>query len=313
MSKRTHFLAERGVVKKDQAAADWLESRGFRVDARNPLRVFADTLRSPGFEIARIRHTPARIAYGPLAPRAEGSRTIIQLEGETVCTSSSLHAPVFLAPGSSMLTPISSDIELNAAVPVARLEIRTDRRLPQVVSEAAAGVVTERTGYRPPLVALVNAAFSIDIDPKDTGFGDVRAAVEHLVSALFREHQPHWAPQNRQQRLHQDALALIRREARDPQLTVVGVAKRLGVSERTLRRTFAQHATSVRAEIARERADSAHAAIARGSARSFEGLHSIALSSGYTSIRSMRESLRRRGGATDLGALDPDAFHGFAE
>lgn len=308
VSNRTHFEAERGVVKKDRAAAEWLTSRGLDVEARNPLRVFADTLRSPGFEITRIRHTPARISYRSHRTAPEGSRVIIQLQGETVFMSSSVRDPVLLVPGTSMLMSLSSDIDVDASVPVARLEIRTDRRLLHVAPETARLRVSKEASYRAPLVALANAAFAHDIDPRDAGFGDFRVAVEHLVSAAFRERQPHMAPQNRQQLLYQDSLALIRREARDPQLTVVAVAKRIGVSERTLRRIFANHGTSVRAEIAHERVSSAHAAVTGGEAGSLEGLHSIAVSSGYTSLRGMRESLRRHEVASALGATGSRAM-----
>jgi AraC-like DNA-binding protein len=216
---------------------------------------------------------------------------IIQLDGETTLTSGTQAEPIRLKPGTCTLVALSDHFELSSAAPAARMEISSDRMRAAPTFSCSVRVVSE-SGYRAALVATVNAALSSDVSPGDAAFADLRIAIEHLLAASFQEPTPPVRP-SRQETLFSDALAMIRREARDPRLSVGVLARRLNVSERTLRRALSQHGTSVRTEIARERARSAHDLIARATPRSADDLRSIASSTGYTSVRWMRESLRR--------------------
>ncbi|SDY78167.1 helix-turn-helix domain-containing protein [Herbiconiux ginsengi] len=298
---------ERGVAKRDGAAAQWFEGRGQWIAPQQSVQVFADTLSASGFEVARVWHTTAHLTHR--ADRhASGFVAIIQLDGETMLTTGAQAEPIRLEPGTCTLVALSDHFELRSRAPAARMEISSDRMQASPALSRSIRVVDE-SGYRAALIATVNAALSSAVSPQDAAFADFRIAIEHLLAASFQEPPPPVRP-SRQETLVNEALGMIRREARDPRLSVGVLARRLNVSERTLRRALSQRGTSVRAEIARERARSARDLLARAAPQSSEDLRSIASSTGYTSVRWMRESLRRHAttgtepghGSTNVGA-----------
>ncbi|PPH49488.1 hypothetical protein C5C49_16590 [Rathayibacter sp. AY1E2] len=249
-------IVDRGVSRRDTAAAAWLAQSGVDVRANGAFRIVADTLCSDGVDVLRIWHSPARLhrtsAIGP------GVRLIIPLEGAIVIQPDDPAAlEVRVAPGDIAFLHCDSPFTIVTDTPSARTEIALDRPLLGLVDSADRGaVVTEAdAASRGILLSTVNATFGSTLDADSPAFPLVRAAVEQLAGAVLATSLPRESSED----VYTRALALIAAMSTDPRLSVQEICERLGVPKRTLQRTFARNGTTVFDEIRRARLTTARA------------------------------------------------------
>ncbi|WP_156465870.1 MULTISPECIES: hypothetical protein [unclassified Rathayibacter] len=280
---------ERGVSRRDTAAAAWLAGVGLETRPSGAFRVVADAFRGDDFEVIRLWHTPGRLRR-PARPGA-GLRLLIPLEGALVVQPDEpSDDEVTLGPGEVAFLRCSEGATVVTDGPSARLEIMLGRPLLGFTGSQATGALVTRAdpASRSVLLSTVNAFFGASLDSDSAAFPLVRSAVEQLANAVLTTSLPHESSET----VFTRALALIAGMSADPRLSVHEICLRLGVPKRTLQRVFATNGTTVFNEIRRARLTTARALLGSTDVPPAPG-HAL---SGY--VRSQR--LQR-----DLRHLDP--------
>ncbi|PPF26803.1 hypothetical protein C5C18_01870 [Rathayibacter tritici] len=249
-------IVDRGVSRRDAAAAAWLAGSGVDVRAVGSFRIVADTVCSDGVEVLRIWHSPGRLHR--TARVGAGIRLIIPLEGVLVIQPDDPAAlEVQLGPGDIAFLRCDTSFTIVTDTPSARTEIALDRPLLGLVDSADGGaVVTEAdAASRGILLSTVNSTFASALDADSPAFPLVRAAIEQLAGAILATSLPRESSED----VYTRALALIAAMSTDSRLSVQEICERLGVPKRTLQRTFARNGTTVFDEIRRARLTTARA------------------------------------------------------
>ena len=279
---------DRGVTRRDLAAAAWLEDAGLDVRASGPLRVVADTLGSEGVDVLRIWHTAGRF-HRPAGP-SSGVRLIVPLEGVLVVQPDDPSAlEVRLGPGDVAFLATASAFTLATDSPTARIEIALERPLLGLADpdDRGALVTAADPSGRGILLSVVNATFTSALDSDSAAFPLVRAAIEQLAGAVLATSMPREASED----VYTRALALITAMSADPRLSVQEVCDRLGVPKRTLQRAFAKNSTTVFDEIRSARLATARTLLAGSESPPAPG-HAL---SDYVRSQRLRRDLLRHG------------------
>ncbi|WP_228493464.1 MULTISPECIES: helix-turn-helix domain-containing protein [unclassified Rathayibacter] len=248
-------IVDRGVSRRDAAAATWLATSGLDARPAGAFRIVADTLSSDGVDVLRIWHTPARLHRDA---RCGGIRLLIPLEGTlTVQPDDPSAVEVQVSPGEIAFLRGDSAFTLVTDTPSARTEIALERPLLGLLEADDGGAVVTGAdaASRGILLSTVNATFSSPLDADSAAFPLVRAAVEQLAGAVLATSLPRDTAED----VYTRALALIAAMSADSRLSVQEICERLGVPKRTLQRTFAKNGTTVFDEIRRARLTTARA------------------------------------------------------
>jgi AraC-like DNA-binding protein len=289
---------QRGVALQDSPAYDWFAQRGTVVKGPFPFRVFADTARGGGLEIARIWHTPTSLTRAVSVGTSDGLTVLIQVEGDAHITLPDGQSPMPV--GSMALIPDGVAYELSSDGPVARVEIRL-RRTAGLIPSGDARLRSE-SPYIRVLLATINAALSASpVDPTGPGFAHMEVATGHLIAAITSSptSTTAWStdpdmPANLRRSeaaLFARAKAVIERDSTDADFRVTGLAAELQVSPAYLRRVFARAGTSPLREIREARVRTALTLLAESAGADVERVARLA---GFPSARRMRETIAER-------------------
>lgn len=182
-----------------------------------------------------------------------------------------------------MLVAFARCFELLSGVPPLALHVRHPLR---AGVQAHAALIGIEVRARQPEDQLLLPAAALDAVPR----GADRALWSFLCGLAERETQPYRGP-GAAERVRAQVSAIIEAgEAPDAE----GVAAKLGMSERTLRRRLADEGTSLRALIGEARVERAALMLARGDARVGE----VALDVGYADASGLGRAFRRRRGVS---------------
>ncbi|WP_183094443.1 AraC family transcriptional regulator [Nocardioides stalactiti] len=182
---------------------------------------------------------------------------------------------------------------VHGPVPGARIELPGPRRLSPGTTEALFGGIRVVFGARRAVVAFDHSAMAM---PMARSSADVDVLVEGAPLTLLRdpEPDPQMAPRVRQLMLG------------DPPggswLSAQAVARRLCISEQTLRRRLQVEGTSFRSIVEEVRREAAMASLARGE----ESIAALALRLGYSEASAFTRAFHRWTGATP-GAFRQEA------
>ncbi|QHC68202.1 hypothetical protein GSU68_17580 [Rathayibacter sp. VKM Ac-2759] len=241
---------ERGVSRRDAAAAAWLAGAGMDTRPAGAFRVVADAFRGDDFEVIRLWHSAARLRRG--GRPGQGVRVMIPLEGALVVQPDDpADDEVTLGPGAVAFLRCSEGATVVTDGPTARLEVMLGRPLLGVIGSQETGtlVTPADPASRAILLSTVNAFFGASLDADSAAFPLVRSAVEQLANAVLATSLPRESSET----VFTRALAMIAGMSADPRLSVHEICLRLGVPKRTLQRVFATNGTTVFNEIRRAR------------------------------------------------------------
>ncbi|WKK72681.1 hypothetical protein Q0F99_07050 [Rathayibacter oskolensis] len=117
---------ERGVSRRDAAAAAWLAGAGMDTRPAGAFRVVADAFRGDDFEVIRLWHSAARLRRG--GRPGQGVRVMIPLEGALVVQPDDpADDEVTLGPGAVAFLRCSEGATVVTDGPTARLEVMLGR------------------------------------------------------------------------------------------------------------------------------------------------------------------------------------------
>lgn len=242
----------RGVARSGADAERWFASHGLTASARG-LQLFTDEIVTGGFRVARLWHSASDLRT--LDARRE-FLVIVQLEGTVHMRFRDTGAAVHeVAPGDVVIVPVGSRYWMNSAGPVARIEIETvASALPKTVIETFDREVVlpnPSPGTRGILSAAIHTALNSDIEPTDPSFSSFAQAIGHLIAGVVAEDIRARTSGRvlRTEHLYREALKLIALRASDNSFAVASLVKELQLSERYLRRVFADNGTTAQKEI----------------------------------------------------------------
>jgi AraC-like DNA-binding protein len=284
------------VARQNADAVAWFAEHGYQVTARD-LQLFADEITAPEFRIARTWHTSGHLES--LRPRGT-ALLLIQIEGTTrIRFTRTNGADVALVAGDLAYLPAGDTLTLSSDAPTARIEVETTGIAlpPLVASSLSEGAVFHGPppSARAVLVEVVNTVLNSTMHPNDHGFPAFRLALRHHVASLLLDATPTAADPARSDReavLYQLARDAISRRAFDPAFSVTALALELRISAPYLRRIFASHGSTARAEIRSARAAMARSHLQSDSARYPITVTDAARLSGFRDVATMRAALR---------------------
>ncbi|MWV48100.1 hypothetical protein GRS96_02275 [Rathayibacter sp. VKM Ac-2803] len=286
--------AHRGVVLQGAAAHSWFDGAGFAVE-HGQYHLVTDVLSTPESRLARVWHTGGRMT----STDRPTALVLLQLEGTSAVTVDGTKR--MLGPGAIAYAAPGTALTLRSDDPVARVELESSGlALPPRTREAIERrVVLDGTGgaFASVLIATVNTALNSAMQPDDAGFAAFLLGLGHLTAATLTDASgSHDGPKTlRRQDIYEQALAVIAREAPDPDFTVAGLAQALNVSQQYVRVVFAVHGATARDAIRDARADLARSYLrVNGSHPVFTAAEAAHLS-GFRSVGTMRAALRTEG------------------
>ncbi|MBF4459513.1 AraC family transcriptional regulator [Pseudoclavibacter sp. VKM Ac-2867] len=282
----------------------WLAERGWKVvtHGQQPLRVTADFAWTPTFVIGRIWHTPAVMEIVPNTEFEQVTVASFVLDGSMD----------LLAEGLARSAPAGANF---TSAGNAALQLRTKRPsfrlLIGVPSDLFDGVPKRHLlhghsyradgSYRRTLVASVTAALGGHVRRNTTPYRYWSVGIEQLLLAatisnidsdpdLARSTADEAAPTNRVENI----LGVIDAKAHDPAFSVQQLAEKVNLSRsqvhrllESTNRTPAMHLRDARLRLAEAQL---------GEGASAEELRRVALASGFSSPRALREAIRAREG-----------------
>ncbi|SMH48688.1 hypothetical protein SAMN06295885_3100 [Rathayibacter oskolensis] len=244
----------RNIAREGSSAHEWFRDVGFDVE-RGQVRVVADAMTAPRFRIARVWHSAGRmVSRGELVQPL----LLLQLEGESSLEIDT--TPHLLRVGWIAYVPAGARLAVTSDSSVARMEIEASPvALPPGVLDALERrpvLDASRAPLGSVLIAAVNSALNVGVEPHDVGFPAMRMALGNLVAGALAAvvGRPAQERTPRQRDIYDSALDVIAREAADPSFSVARLADEMNVSQPYLRTVFAAHQTTARAQLRAHRA-----------------------------------------------------------
>lgn len=286
-------------------AEAWLAERGWKVVSldRQQLRLAADFAWTPTFVIGRIWHSPVTLEVIPSREFEHVTVASFMLEGtmDLLADGRARAAPA----GSNFYSAGNTGLQL-------RTKRASSRLLVGVPSSLFDGVPDTQLihghsyradpSYRHTLVASVTAALRGHVRRNTTPYRYWSVGIEQLLLAatisnvdtdpdLARADDDAQPPSNRAEVI----LALIDEHAHDPAFTVQHLAELVGLSRSQVHRLLESTDRTPAAHLRDARLRLAEAMLG-DSVASTDDLRRVALASGFSSMRALREALRSREG-----------------
>lgn len=285
-------------------AETWLADRGWKVvtHGHQPLRVTADFAWTPTFVIGRIWHTPAVMEIVPNSEFEQVTVASFVLDGTTD----------LLAGGKTRAAPAGANFYSAGNTP---LQLRTKRPSSRLLIGAPSGLFdgvpdrqllhghSYRAGpsYQRTLVASVAAALGGHVRRNTTPYRYWSVGIEQLLLAatfsnvdsdpdLARSEEGEGGSTNRVEEI----LAVIDAHAHDPVFSVQELAEMVKLSRSHVHRLLESTDRSPAMHLRDARLRLAEAQLEDGA--STDDLRRVALASGFSSPRALREAIRAREG-----------------
>ena len=290
-----HWVGQVGhVYAEGEAASAWLADRGWRAEpVESPLRVFADELVTPEGVLRRVWHSAAVLRSVQTDSRGFGfaqARLLLALQGPL----GSVRPPgLVLAAASQVLTFATTTGAAWAEMLVRNEEHEwiadTDRVLIDDGPEVPTVAWTTLTSM---IITLLNSEESID----EPVLSLMRQATEHAAAALLVERRLNRSggggASSARDRLIDQAEAIIREYATDPEFTVEVLALRMNLSRRYLSKLLSARGDSPQQRIRKERLRVATRLLSGREPAVVASIGEAARRSGFPSPRALREALR---------------------
>lgn len=264
----------------------WFTSAGWSLQGVATRHAFIDELITPRVVARRVWHTPLEFRALPRQPAdaPSGVAAWLQVDGDLLVFDRS-RAPLSIPAGFAFFHA-ARPMAVQSARPTARIEVVVPQRsfdareLPQLLRRADSSTWAA-------LASVINAIFNApqNLDPRTLSL--YAHSIETLTEAMWLESSS--VPLSVEQDTYTRALQLISDHWSDPTFNVSALAHRLGVTRAHVTRIFRQRGAMPSAVIKQERIINARRMLASDPTLSF---HTIAASTGFSSPRHLRESLR---------------------
>lgn len=275
----------------------WLADRHIFGEVGPDFRVVSDEIVFAGFRAARLWHNEGEYS---IARPSSTALLLVQIEGESILSSSLWGAGEALGPGGVAVLPgATAAFHFSAARPVARYQIEYDLAgLPLLArTELGKGMVFSNPAkeYRNAVTATANIILNSTLSPGDAGLADFGVGLRYLTTALLLNALEGVLSvrQDAEDGIYRAALRVIAKRATDPHFDVESLARAVGTSPRNLRHLFSQEGSSAKAALTAERVRRARAYAAKKS----DGLRlsqtEISRLSGFRDLRALRRALEK--------------------
>ncbi|NQX29873.1 helix-turn-helix domain-containing protein [Microbacteriaceae bacterium VKM Ac-2854] len=288
---------ERNVALRDGDAVNWLARSGWHVmrDAR-PLFLYGDAVRASGFELRRL-WVSALTAVRPVRRTSSRSAELsLVIEGRGRIRAARF-GEVSFETGSALLSDPSQPLTIETVAPAAFISLTTPRAH-LAAGDGSEQLIASQAASSAGRVAFSNISTVIlnsSVDPRSASFSYLRTAAESSASAfLVDDHDaPIIAGTSASRSLYRRAVALFAAHLANPDFGLADAAAELGVSASYVQLVFRQAGTTPLRHLQHTRALRAHDLITSLNATSAHDLTDIAQRTGFRSIRTMRDVIRR--------------------
>lgn len=283
------------VYAEGEAASGWLAERGWHVEPiESPLRVVADELVTPDGVLRRVWHSGAavrseRTSADRFAPTRV--RLLLVLQG-------SLNG---IQPPGLMLARVDRPLAFETPTAAAWAEMLVGNADHEWMADGD-GIHVDRGTARPTaawatltsmLITLLNSEEPTD----EPVLALMRQATEHAAAALLVERRLSnsgggGGDSSARERLVDQADALIREYATDPDFTVEALARRMNLSRRYVSKLLSETGDTPQRRIRRERLRVATRLLSGRDPAVAASIEEAARLSGFPSPRALREALR---------------------